>query len=37
MQREVYNEDPDYSNYTKKCADLREGLAWSPLPNGGNS
>jgi hypothetical protein len=33
-QREVFNEDPNYSNRTKKCVDFREGLAWSPLPNG---
>jgi hypothetical protein len=35
-QREVFNEDPDNSNHTKKCADFREGLAWSLRPNGGD-
>jgi hypothetical protein len=36
VQREVFNEDLNNSNHTKKCADFREGLAWSPLPNGGD-
>jgi hypothetical protein len=36
MQREVFNEDPNNTNRTKKCVDFREGLTWSPLPNGGN-
>jgi hypothetical protein len=31
MQREVFNEDLNNSNYTKKCTDFRGGLAWSPL------
>jgi hypothetical protein len=34
--REVFNEDPDNSNHIKKCTDFREGLTWSPLPNGRN-
>jgi hypothetical protein len=34
MQREVFNEDPDNSNHTKKYMDFREGLAWFPLPKG---
>jgi hypothetical protein len=33
-QREVFNEDPNNCNHTKKCANFREGLAWSPLLNG---
>jgi hypothetical protein len=36
VQREVFDEDPNYSNYTKKCMDFREGLAWFPLKNGGD-
>jgi hypothetical protein len=34
VQRELFNEDPNHSNYTKKCMDFRDGLAWSPLSNG---
>jgi hypothetical protein len=36
MQREVFNEDLNNTNHTKKCVDFREGLTWSPLPNGGD-
>jgi hypothetical protein len=36
VQREVFDDDPNNSNCTKKYADFREGLAWSPLPNGGD-
>jgi hypothetical protein len=34
MQREVFHEDLNNANHTKKSMDFREGLAWSPLPNG---
>jgi hypothetical protein len=33
-QRDIFNGDLNNSNCTKKCADFREGLAWSSLPNG---